>query len=168
MEADENMSVGLHRIAGLAIAALMVATYSCKGKERWIVSIDSSSGYCPVCNMRVSASGDSTSEIRYADSTKIMFESPADLLMYYFAPERFQTEKNTEITQITFRDYNSKKHLDATAVALVIESRVKGPMGSDVFAFENAKDADAFVASNGGVVTRFSGMTKESVQNLRP
>jgi len=65
----------------LCLAASLL--FSSCGPARGVVKADATFGYCPVCQMKVKASDDWAAEIYYKDQTKLMFESPGDLLIFY-------------------------------------------------------------------------------------
>lgn len=135
------------------------------------LAADASVGYCPVCNMKVKSGDQWASEIVYSDNTKLMFETPGDLMTFYSAPEMYkvtEAQKNkANIAKIILKDFKTKQLIDARQAKLVYKSEVKGPMGRDFIAFGNEKDADDFAAANGGTVLGLDQVTAEMVKNLR-
>lgn len=132
---------------------------------------DATEGVCPVCQMNVKTSDPTATEIFYSDGTKLMFETAGDMLTFYNAPEKYevtQAQKDRQnIERILMKDYHSKTGVDARQSALVYKSKVNGPMGPDVFAFQNQDEARLFVETNGGSLLMFNDLTPEMVRNLR-
>lgn len=135
------------------------------------VKADAASGFCPVCQMKVQASDPWASEIYYSNGTKLMFESPGDMMAFYSAPEKYKVadalKDRSRIEKIVVKDYQTKDEIDARKAKLVYKSKVEGPMGPDFLPFSKREDAESFVAANGGTVVALSEVTPEMVQNLR-
>lgn len=110
-------------------------------------------------------------EIFYSDGTKVMFETAGDMLTFYSAPDKYEVtdvqKDRGNIDRILMKDYNSKAGIDARQAALVYKSKINGPMGPDVFAFQNQQEARSFVETNGGSLVTFNDLTPEMVRNLR-
>jgi copper chaperone NosL len=144
---------------------------ACGPNRRAVVKADSVTGYCPVCGMKVNAAEDTTAEIYYNDGTKLMFESPGDLLTFYTAPTQFKvspTQQNlANVTKVSFKDHQTRQAIDGRQAALVYGSRVEGPMGPDFYAFDKRTDAEAFVAANGGRVIGINDVTLDMAQTFR-
>lgn len=121
--------------------------------------------------MDVKASDPAMAEIFYSDGTKVMFETAGDMLTFYIAPDKYEVtdaqKDRGNIDRILMKDYNSKAGIDARQAALVYKSKVNGPMGPDVFAFQNQQEARSFVETNGGSLVTFNDLTPEMVRNLR-
>ncbi|HEX8089828.1 MAG TPA: nitrous oxide reductase accessory protein NosL [Blastocatellia bacterium] len=135
------------------------------------VKADATSGFCPVCHMKVKAGDLWASEIYYSDGTKLMFESAGDMMSFYSAPEKYKVpdlqKDRTKIDKIVVKDYRTKDEIDAQTANLVYKSKIEGPMGPDFLAFTKREDAESFVAANGGRVVALNEVTPEMVQNLR-
>jgi copper chaperone NosL len=144
---------------------------ACGPDRRATVQADAASGYCPVCSMRVNAADEWTAEIYYNDGTKLMFESPGDMLAFYTAPGKYKvtpTQRDrVNITKISLKDYQTKQSIDGQQAALIYGSRMEGPMGPDFLAFNKRADADTFVAANGGKVIGLNEVTPEILQSFR-
>src|SRR5215813_3744597 len=74
-------------LPALLICLSVMFVSSCGNTSGGAVPSNSAFGNCPVCKMRVRASDDWTAEIYYKDGTKLMFESPGDMLVFYTSPE---------------------------------------------------------------------------------
>lgn len=143
---------------------------SCGPSSR-AVPASAAMGTCPVCRMKVKASDDWTAEIYFKDGTKVMFESPGDMLAFYTAPDRYDIDDahrdRSNIERLAVKDYQSKQLIDARQAKLAYKSKVEGPMGPDFFAFGKPDDAEAFVAANGGTLLSLNEVTAEMVREVR-
>ena len=121
--------------------------------------------------MRVKASDDWAAEIYFKDGTKLLFESPGDMLAFYLAPETYATDAAhnnvANMDRIMVKDYQSKQPIDARQATLVFKSKVEGPMGPDFLPFGKREDAEAFVAANGGTLLSLGGVVSPMVRDLR-
>lgn len=173
---DGNRRGSIVNILGLTSTAVCLFFASCSGKPGGPLSVDATSGYCPVCKMKVTAADQYAGEIIYNDDTKLLFESQGDLLWFYFAPdfpqpERFEVTATQadrgNVARILVKDYNTRSKIEGREAMLVYNSKVKSPMGPDVFAFTKRDDAEKFAATNGGRVMTFAELTPRMVLDLR-
>jgi copper chaperone NosL len=145
-------------------------TFSC-GPSRGPVSSDAAFGFCPVCHMKVKNSDAWAAEIYYNDRTKVMFESPGDMVAFYISPGAYAVDdahKNrANIERIVVKDYQSKQAIDANQAVFVYKSRVEGPMGADFLPFAKRGDAEAFVAVNEGTLLSLKEVTGDMSRELR-
>ena len=150
--------------------AFLLFTFSC-GSRGGVVPENAARGTCPVCGMQVKASDDWSAEIYYNDHTKLMFESPGDMLAFYVSPERYGVDDahkdRANIQKIIVKDYQSKQPTDARQAKFVFKSKVEGPMGPDFFPFAKKEDAEAFVAANGGTLLSLDEVTSGMVREVR-
>jgi len=127
-------------------------------------------GYCPVCGMQVNASDPWAAEIQYTDGTKLMFESPGDMLAFYVSPTKYSVsdwlKQKGNMKNVLLKDYNTREPIDAANAELVVKSRVDGPMGPDFFPFSTRQAAELFAATNGGSIVRLADVTLEIVREL--
>ena len=128
-------------------------------------------GTCPVCRMQVKASDDWAAEIYYNDHTKLMFESPGDMLSFYVSPAKYGVDDahkdRANIQKIIVKDYQSRQPADAREARFVYKSKVEGPMGPDFLPFAKKESADAFAATNGGTVLSLDEITIAMIQEVR-
>src|SRR5260370_6501759 len=148
----------------------LLFTSSC-GSRGGVVPASATTGTCPVCHMRVKASDDWAAEIYFKDGTKLLFESPGDMLAFYLAPETYARDAAhnnvANMDRIMVKDYQSKQPIDARQATLVFKSKVEGPMGPDFLPFGKREDAEAFVAANGGTLLSLGGVVSPMVRDLR-
>lgn len=159
------------RILLFCLLAFTSCLSSCRPSLTEPVKADAVTGFCPVCRMKVNASDPWASEIYYSDATKLMFESPGDMVAFYSAPEKYKVpaaqKDRSKIEKIVVKDYQTKAEIDARQAKLVYRSKIEGPMGPDFLPFSNREDAESFVANYGGRVLALNEVTLEMVQNLR-
>ena len=150
--------------------AFLLFTSSC-GPRHGAVASTAAFGYCPVCHMRVKAFDDWAAEIYYKDQTKLMFESPGDMLAFYTSPKSYEVDDahkdRANIERIVVKDYQSKQPTDARQAIFVYKSKIEGPMGADFLPFGKREDAAAFIAANGGTLLSLNDVTGEMARDLR-
>lgn len=149
--------------------AFLLFTSSCGGGV--VVPETAAFGTCPVCRMQVKDSDDWAAEIYYNDHTKLMFESPGDMLSFYVSPAKYGVDDahkdRANIQKIIVKDYQSRQPAEARHARFVYKSKVEGPMGPDFLPFAKKEDADAFVAANGGTVLSLDEITSAMTQEVR-
>ena len=152
--------------AFLIAAGLLFA--GCGGPKT--LPANAKSGNCPVCHMKVSAGDTWESEIVFKSGSKVMFESPADMLRFYLTPAKYDVNEDqkraSNFEQVLVTDYSTKQHVDARKAKLIYKSKVDGPMGPDFIAFESADAASSFVKTNGGKTVTLNEVTEEMVRDL--
>jgi nitrous oxide reductase accessory protein NosL len=157
--------------AALVLSFALVMVLSSCGPSRGAIQSDKAMGYCPVCGMRVNASDPWAAEIYYTDGTKVMFESPGDMLAFYTSPKSYETsdahKDRASIEKIVVKDYQSKQAIDARQAVFVYKSNINGPMGADFLPFSKRADAEAFVASSGGSIVSLNEVTGDMARDLR-
>jgi copper chaperone NosL len=150
--------------------AFLLFSFSCGGRGG-VVPETATSGPCPVCRMQVKASDDWVAEIYYNDHTKLMFESPGDMLAFYVSPERYAVDDvhkdRANIRRISVKDYQSKQPVEARQAKFVFKSKVEGPMGPDFLPFAKKEDGEVFVAANGGTLLSLDEVTSSMVGQVR-
>jgi nitrous oxide reductase accessory protein NosL len=163
------------KLSRLAVPLSLLFTFSlftasC-GQPTGAVPAAAKNGRCPVCGMMASASDDWSAEIYYKGGTKLIFESPADMISFYDAPAEFKgspaQQDRTNIERIIVKDYQSKQAIDARQSRFVYKSKVEGPMGQDFLPFSRDEDAKSFAAANGGEVVGLEEITRNMAQALR-
>ena len=157
----------------LATAGCLVLTLfmSRGGKRGGPLPAGAAQGYCPVCKMSVKSSDKWATAILYRDGTKLMFESPGDMLMFYTSPAGYEVPDShkdlTNIEKIEVKDYHTGNSIDIDQATLVYQSNVKSPMGPDLIPFAYRKDALLFIEEHGGTLMSFGEVTPDIVRHLR-
>jgi copper chaperone NosL len=159
------------RLTFFALCLLPFAFSSCGADRASVVSADATKGYCVVCKMKVNAADAWASEIHYADGTKLMFESPGDMLMFYIEPEKYEApeaQKNrANVSKIVVKDYQTRQPVDARQASLIYKSKIESDMGPDFVPLATREAAEKFVAANGGSIVALNEVTAEMVHNFR-
>src|SRR6185369_843925 len=149
--------------------AFVLFSASC-GSRSGAVTASATMGTCPVCHMKVTASDEWASEIYFKDGTKLIFESPGDMLAFYTSSASYNVDdahKNrAHIDRIIVKDYQTKQPIDALQARLAYKSKIEGPMGEDFFPFAKRDEAEAFVAANGGTLLALNEVTGDMVRDL--
>src|SRR5215510_11987090 len=118
----EKLKIG-KCLGPLLLSFAFLLSPSCASVRGGAVPANATFGSCPVCHMRVRASDDWTSEIYYRDGTKLMFESPADMMAFYTEPRRYDVDAShkdlTRIEKVTVKDYQSRRAIDAREASFV-------------------------------------------------
>jgi nitrous oxide reductase accessory protein NosL len=157
--------------ASLLILVIATLAFSSCGSSRSAVPASAAMGTCPVCHMKVTASDEWASEIYFKDGTKLLFESPGDMLAFYTSPASYNVDDahkhRAKIDRIMVKDYLTKQPIDALQARLAYKSKIDGPMGADFFPFAKRDEAEAFVAANGGTLLALNEVTGEMVRDLR-
>ncbi len=155
----------------VVIALLLITAFAACRNKSGPLPLNATEGICPVCSMKVKAENQWASEIIYKDETKLMFETPGDMLKFYSSPASFDVvdaQKDlANIDRVLLKEYQTRGPIDARKAALVYKSNVSGPMGPDVIAFNKTEDARTFASANGGTVVVFDELTPDMIQNLR-
>ena len=162
----------VERRARCAVIALLLAmAFAACSRKSEPLPLSATEGICPVCSMKVKAENPWASEIIYKDETKLMFETPGDMLKFYSSPASFDVvdaQKDiANIDRVLLKEYQTRGPIDVRSAALVYKSNVSGPMGPDVIAFHKPEDARTFASANGGTVVVFHELTPDMIQNLR-
>ena len=164
-------SLGGRVAASLLILVIATLALSSCGSRSGAVPASATMGTCPVCHMKVNASDEWASEIYFKDGTKLLFESPGDMLAFYTSPSSYSVDDphkdRTNIQRIMVKDYQTKQPIDALQARLVYKSKIDGPMGADFFPFAKRDEAEAFVAANGGTLLALNEVTGDMVRDLR-
>jgi copper chaperone NosL len=158
------------KAAALALLLLSLSASSC-GPSRGAVASSAAFGVCPVCRMKVKTADPWAAEIYYKDQTKLMFESPGDMLAFYTSPKAYEVDDRhrdrSNIEKIVVKDYQSKQATDANQAVFVYKSAIAGPMGADFLPFAKRADAEALVAASGGTLVSLNEVTGEMARDLR-
>lgn len=121
-----------------------------------------------MCGMFVSMFADWNAEIRFADSTRAIFDGSKDMFKYYLDLGRYNPSKTKDqITAILVKDYYSQASVNALKAYYVIWSDVYGPMGHEPIPFEQEADARKFLKEHKGKkILRFKDITPKVIHSL--
>ena len=114
---------------------------------------------CPVCGMFLYKYPRWVARIEYGNK-KLSFDGVKDMLKYYF-----KHPKNIRVMLV--QDYYSQETIDATKAYYVIGSDVYGPMGNELVAFKDKKEAKRFALDHRAKkIVRFDAITPDMVYAL--
>ena len=171
MGSEEKAKFKIVKTAVLLLVCFAGGFLASCGPSRGAVTSDAAFGYCPVCRMKVKASDPWAAEIYYKDRTKVMFESPGDMLAFYTSPQGYEVDDvhkdRANIERIVVKDYQAKQAIDAYQAVFVYKSNINGPMGADFLPFIKRADAEAFVTANGGTLLLLNEVTGDMARDLR-
>ena len=110
---------------------------------------------CPVCGMFVAKYPKWISMIVLKNGKILYFDGVKDLMKFYLDPKRFKAKK-LPVKRVIVKDYYSLNQIDAKDAYFVLGSNVYGPMGEELIAFKDLKDAKEFkIDHEGKVIKRF-------------
>lgn len=118
---------------------------------------------CPVCGMIPANYPKWRTRITFRDGTVTAFDSPADMFRFLGNMTKYDSKHSaTDIVQMDATDHVRRGLIDARRASYVSGSAARGPMGSDLPAFENKADAEFFVRTAGGRMLNFDQAAKET------
>src|SRR6185503_18398069 len=109
--------IGVTAFAFQLLPFAFVLLFASCGSKGGAVPASATMGTCPVCHMKVNASDEWASEIYFKDGTKLLFESPGDMLAFYTSPASYNVDDaqkdRSNIQKIMVKDYQTKQPIDA-------------------------------------------------------
>jgi copper chaperone NosL len=151
-------------MAGLVVFGLAVFSYT--GAQEKPPALQKEK--CPVCGMSVSMFVDWNAEIRFADSTRAIFDGAKDMFKYYLDLGKYNpTKSKHQVRAILVKDYFSRNSVDALKAFYVIWGDVYGPMGHEPIPFEKEADAKKFLKEHKGKkILRFKEIGLKVIHGL--
>jgi nitrous oxide reductase accessory protein NosL len=126
---------------------------------------------CQVCGMFVAKYPNWTAEMVFHDGTYVMFDGAKDLFTYLFDIRKFSPTKKTsdiDTASIYVADYYSVALIDGRTAYYVLESDVRGPMGSELVPFATLSDAREFKKDHKGKsVLTFKDITPAILSSMK-
>jgi nitrous oxide reductase accessory protein NosL len=124
---------------------------------------------CQVCGMFVAKYPNWTAEIVFHDGSYVMFDGAKDLFTYLFDMRKYTpAKKPSDISSIYVADYYSVTLIDGRAAWYVLESDVRGPMGSELVPFATLSDAREFKKDHRGKsVLTFKDITPAILNSMK-
>ena len=124
---------------------------------------------CPVCGMFVAKYKDFLSAVRFRDGAHAWFDGPKDLYRYLHGMKRYTPARRPEEVEAVFvKDYYSLEFIDGRTAFYVTGSDVYGPMGKELIAFGNERDARQFLKDHKGKsLLRFGEITPRILEGLQ-
>lgn len=123
---------------------------------------------CAICGMFVAKYENWIVQVHLTGDKVMFFDGAKDMLVYYFNPQQYGSEKQEDIKEIWVKDYYTLKWLDGRKALYVIGSDVYGPMGKEFIPFSSREAADNFLQDHKGKkILSFKEITDELVQSMR-
>ena len=114
---------------------------------------------CPVCGMFLYKYPRWVARIEYGNK-KLSFDGVKDMMKYYF-------KHKNNITLMLVQDYYSQESIDAKKAYYVIGSDLYGPMGNELIAFKDKKEAQRFALDHRAKnIVSFDAITLDMVYAL--
>jgi len=114
---------------------------------------------CPICGMFLYKYPRWVARIEYKNKN-LSFDGVKDMMKYYF-----KHSKNIKV--ILVQDYYTQETVDAKDAYFVIGSSVYGPMGNELIAFKDKKEAKRFMLDHRGKkILSFKEITSNEVYKL--
>ncbi len=140
----------LHSFIGLIFSIITV--YSCAQKPK---PIEYNSAECALCKMRV-VDPKFGAELVTSTGKIFTFDSAECMLRY------LKKNSDTEFAHILVTDYNQPENLiDATKATFLISEDLPSPMGADLSAYGNLKEATLKKEKLGGELYDFNKVKEE-------
>ena len=116
---------------------------------------------CPICGMFLYKYPRWVARIEYKNRTKNpSFDGVKDMMKYYF-------KHSQNIKVILVQDYYTQETVDAKDAYFVVGSSVYGPMGNELIAFKDKKEAKRFMLDHKGKqILSFKEITPHEVDKL--
>lgn len=123
---------------------------------------------CAVCGMFVAKYPNWAATITMSDGARKHFDGVKDMMVFYFAPQKYGAKPEATIADIVVTDYYSLALVDAKQAFYVVGSDVTGPMGHELVPFATKDAALAFSKDHKGQkVLTFEAITSEQVESMR-
>jgi nitrous oxide reductase accessory protein NosL len=118
--------------------------------------------HCPVCGMIPANYPKWRTRVVFRDGTVTALDSPAEMFRFLGNLGKYDRRHTAaDIARIEATDHAKRSWIDARRASYVSGSSARGPMGSDLPAFENKADAEFFARTAGGRVLNFDQAAKE-------
>ncbi len=122
------------------------------------------SAKCPVCGMFVSKYP-KWAALMVVNNQYYYFDGIKDMMKFYFFDKDFKYDRDA-IKNMKVTNYYTLEAIDAKNAFYVYDSKVYGPMGREVIAFKNKKEAKNFIKDHGGKLLRFEDLTPKNIMAL--
>lgn len=101
---------------------------------------------CPVCGMFVSKYPKWLASITIKSGKIYYFDGVKDMMKFYFKPSKYDNKaKKEDFTKLLTRDYYTLENINAKKAFFVVGSNIYGPMGEELIAFKQKKNAQKFL-----------------------
>ncbi len=123
---------------------------------------------CAVCGMFVAKYPNWLTTLIMSDGETKHFDGVKDMMVFYFAPQKYGAKPGAIINEIKVNDYYTLTPVDGRKAFYVMGSDVTGPMGHEFIPFAGKEAADSFSKDHQGKkILTFTEITAEQVESLR-
>lgn len=123
---------------------------------------------CAVCGMFVAKYPNWLATLTMSDGGIKHFDGVKDMMVFYFAPQKYGAKAEATITTLTVKDYYTLAPIDARKAFYVVGSDVTGPMGHEFIPFADQGAAESFRKDHQGKsVVTFEAITADQVESMR-
>ncbi|MDD5757538.1 MAG: nitrous oxide reductase accessory protein NosL [Desulfobulbaceae bacterium] len=123
---------------------------------------------CSVCGMFVAKYPNWLVSLKTSDGETKYFDGVKDMMVFYFAPQKYGAKTGDTIGEITVVDYYSLNPMEARKAFYVVGSDINGPMGHEFIPFKTKADAESFSKDHQGKnILTFEGITPDLVESMR-
>jgi len=123
---------------------------------------------CAVCGMFVAKYPNWVVTLTLSDGETKYFDGVKDMMVFYFAPQKYGVKAGTTIGEITVADYYALTPVEAKKAFYVIGSDINGPMGHEFIPFASKSAAESFSKDHQGKeILTFEAITPEQVETMR-
>lgn len=148
------MSQRFRNGAFVSVAACVLIVFACQNAQSDVMDLPDGSkldlgGMCPVCNMKPTANPLGPAAAVFKDGKVVGFDGARHLFIYVLDSKTHSVDP-TAITGLFVTQYGTKNFVDAKKAFFVMDSDLKGNMGSEVVPFATKEDAEKFKADHNG------------------
>ena len=123
---------------------------------------------CSVCGMFVAKYPNWVVSLTLSDGETKYFDGVKDMMVFYFAPQKYGAKAGSTIMEITVTDYYTLSPVEARKAFYVVGSDITGPMGHELIPFTTKAAAEAFSKDHQGKdILAFEAITSEQVESMR-
>lgn len=137
-----------------AAMALVLVAFACQTARSDKLDLPDGSqldltGVCPVCNMKATTNPLGPAAAVFKDGKVVGFDGARHLFIFVLDPKAHSIDP-AHITGLYVTQYGTKAFIDAKKAFFVMDSDVKGNMGSEVVPFPTMEAADKFKTDHNG------------------
>lgn len=123
---------------------------------------------CSVCGMFVEKYPNWLVSLKTSDGEIKYFDGVKDMMVFYFAPQKYGAKAGATVGEIMVVDYYSLSPVEARKAFYVVGSDINGPMGHEFIPFNSRGDAESFSNDHQGRnILTFEEITRDQVESMR-
>ncbi len=123
---------------------------------------------CAVCGMFVAKYPNWIVTLTLSEGETKYFDGVKDMMVFYFAPQKYGAKAGATVTAITVADYYTLNPLEARKAFYVVGSDINGPMGHEFIPFASKSAAESFSKDHQGKdILTFEAISTAQVEAMR-